>query len=576
MSFSDQHEAPQRVENIIKEFYSSSDEDIMYMILKKPIQWKTIDDLTIYYNKIVKPVFAEGSSDITTLLSSEVLPHIFENDLEPFIDTFLEPMLLLFDELIKEERKSIILQCIKSVLSKVTDNHSPRLINYQKDFISQYLQIMKSNGYNVSHKVLYRDVLRLLIIMSYPSFIPIYVFKQILESTCMETNFDPSTYQLLNDSFKLVNFKDVPQISDDITLSQLVVLSERWYKFNKVPFIYYKFILQNLESIKVKSFDDMNIELIDILSVLDNFRPLLFTRSYLLNEAIDTGLRSEIPLYLEKVLGYLQQVKDKICDQVHMENDEINNENVYTEEDIEQQDYLNELQSDTGSFEEEEDPFTCDHNLTSTLDDVENAKNDKVSQLITKVENILNEFKMYDRATIGIDTILPPVEVIRVMSILNNSEDYNEIHDILGLVENITKDPIFEKVTLPIQQKLYTELLCRLKRDKEFVKVLKVGNMKQKIDEGLDIRITIYSILLQTKDSMFTYTLACMILEAIAAFGVKEKDPSILTQIEMLYNKIITQYGTYLEGIDPEWFETNIVHAIMEQNPDLYHLLLRN
>lgn len=577
MSYIDKHESPQMVENIINEFYSSSDEDIMYMILKKPIQWKTIEDLTTYYNKIVKPVFTEGSSDITALLSSEVFPHIFENDLEPFINTLLEPLLFLFDELIKEERKSIILQCIKSVLIKSIDQNLPITINVQKDFISQYIQIMKTNGYIISHKVLYRDILRYLINISYSRFIPIALVKEILQTTSMETKFDPITHQLLYDSFKLTNYKEVPQISDNITLSQMVVLSEIWYKFNKVPFIYFKFILQNVENIKVNSFEDTSIELRDIFAVLDNFKPLLFTNSYPLRNPIDTGLRSEIPLYLQNILDYLQQVREKISVHEHMENDEINTENGYADEDVAaQQDYLNELQSDTDDFEEEEDPFAFDHDLTSTLDNVDNNKNDNVLKLITKLEDIHKAFKTYNQTNVDLDTIETPEEIIRVIDILDSSVDYNEIQDVMGLVENITKDSHFDKIYPQMQLKLYKGLLTRLKRDKEFVKVLKVGNMKQKIDEGLDIRITIYSILLQTKDSTFTYTLACMILEAISEFGVKEKDPSILTQIETLYKKIITKYGTYLEGIDPEWFETHIVNAISEQNPDLYHLLVHN
>ncbi|CAL9730477.1 cullin-associated NEDD8-dissociated protein 1 homolog [Monosporozyma unispora] len=576
MSSNNEDESPVRVEDIVNEFKASTDEDIKYMILKKPIHWNVIEDLTTYYENIIKPVFKEGSPDVTNLLSSEMLPHIFEDDIEPFINTLLEPLLSLFGSLVQEERKSLILQCFKAVLGKFISKsqNSGAFVKLHKDFISQYIHVLKTSGYDVTHKVLYRDILRLLIQISYQHVIPIDLMSEILQTTSTETKFDPTTRQLLDSSFKLVNYKELHEINEMITLSQLVVLSERWYKFNEAPFIYYKFVKQNAEDLKIKSVEEVCDEVSDILHVLVNFKPLFFTTSYSSKKVVDAGLGPDMPLYFQNVLDYLQHAQSNYNDHMRVDTNDLSAGGEFVDEDIAQQDYLNELQSDTDNFEEEEDPFTFEDGLSSAVDKNNQNANNQISILISRINELHKEHKLYKKATNQVlDT---PDEIDRVINTLNTSSDYDELHHAIDLVENIVKDPIFEKIGEEKQLELYTGLLLRLKRDKEFVKVLKVGNMKQKIDEGLDIRITIYSILLQTKETMFTYTLACMILETIATLGVKEKDPSIFSQIVTLYKKIMTQYETYLEGVDPEWFETHIVRVIMDQNPDLYHSILQH
>lgn len=576
MSSNNEDESPVRVEDIVNEFKASTDEDIKYMILKKPIHWNVIEDLTTYYENIIKPVFKEGSPDVTNLLSSEMLPHIFEDDIEPFINTLLEPLLSLFGSLVQEERKSLILQCFKAVLGKFISKsqNSGAFVKLHKDFISQYIHVLKTSGYDVTHKVLYRDILRLLIQISYQHVIPIDLMSEILQTTSTETKFDPTTRQLLDSSFKLVNYKELHEINEMITLSQLVVLSERWYKFNEAPFIYYKFVKQNAEDLKIKSVEEVCDEVSDILHVLVNFKPLFFTTSYSSKKVVDAGLGPDMPLYFQNVLDYLQHAQSNYNDHMRVDTNDLSAGGEFVDEDIAQQDYLNELQSDTDNFEEEEDPFTFEDGLSSAVDKNNQNANNQISILISRINELHKEHKLYKKATNQVlDT---PDEIDRVINTLNTSSDYDELHHAIDLVENIVKDPIFEKIGEEKQLELYTGLLLRLKRDKEFVKVLKVGNMKQKIDEGLDIRITIYSILLQTKETMFTYTLACMILETIATLGVKEKDPSIFSQIVTLYKRIMTQYETYLEGVDPEWFETHIVRVIMDQNPDLYHSILQH
>lgn len=106
----------------------------------------------------------------------------------------------------------------------------------------------------------------------------------------------------------------------------------------------------------------------------------------------------------------------------------------------------------------------------------------------------------------------------------------------------------------------------------EFNKVIKVGNMKHSIEEGQDIRISIYNLLLQTSDNLLYYNIGCMILDATITFGVKEQETSILTQMSTLFRKIFKKYRHYLEGLDPDWLNNEITPVIANPNLKIYGL----
>ena len=68
-------------------------------------------------NKFVIPIFREGDSDFMDLLSFEILPQLFEDNLELFTALVVEPLLTLFLNLNIEDRKSSTIQCFKNVLA---------------------------------------------------------------------------------------------------------------------------------------------------------------------------------------------------------------------------------------------------------------------------------------------------------------------------------------------------------------------------------------------------------------------------------------------------------------------------
>ena len=198
-----------------------------------------------------------------------------------------------------------------------------------------------------------------------------------------------------------------------------------------------------------------------------------------------------------------------------------------------------------------------------------------MSKEVSIIEDILQDLTALDYPVSGKviseDNMWP--EINHVIDILCTTNDYNELNNCITQVENFIKDPSYFTVSSDLHIELYRALLTGLKKNKEFIKVIKVGNMRQSIDEGEDIRISIYNILLQTSDKLLLYPIACMILDAIVAFGVKEQNSSIITQISTLYKKIMDKYGQYFEGLDPDWFKNEIIPAITNPSLKIYDLI---
>ena len=568
-------DTPEKVDHIINEFHSCNDEDIKYMVLKKSIQWSTVNDLIYYLNEIIIPVFREGGSELIDLLSFEILPQIFEDDLELFINTVFEPLLTLFLELNDEYRKLSILQCFKKVLDMCMQkcrNLVPQ-IKVTKNYVMQYEQALKVNDFHINHKVMYRDILRLLIHIIYKTEVPIDLMIHILEDTSGDCNFDPTTFNLLDESFELVNYENIPYISEPVTLPQLSILSGRWYKFNNVPKIYEKFMTNNVEEFTTKRPG----ELYDFLTIIHNMKPFFMFKSYKLGKHLIAWEDAQrLKEYLGKIKSQLQNIRKERSEYANNNGDRLYDDHArFNDVDAAQENYLNELQFNVDGFEEEENPFDIEDDYRDITFSTEENNVYYMSKEVSIIEDILQDLTALDYSVSGKviseDNMWP--EINHVIDILCTTNDYNELNNCITQVENFIKDPSYFTVSSDLHIELYRALLTGLKKNKEFIKVIKVGNMRQSIDEGEDIRISIYNILLQTSDKLLLYPIACMILDAIVAFGVKEQNSSIITQISTLYKKIMDKYGQYFEGLDPDWFKNEIIPAITNPSLKIYDLI---
>ncbi|KAK5779304.1 Lag2p PWA37_004178 [Arxiozyma heterogenica] len=575
--FSPCDDAPEKVTHIINEFHSCNDEDIKYMILKKSIHWSTVDDLTLYLNEIIIPIFEGGDSDLIDLLSFQILPHIFKNDLELFINIVFEPLLRLFVNLSDEFRKLSILQCLKKVLDICMKKHKNLAlqIKVNKNYVMLYEQILKVDDFHINHRIMYRDILRLLIHIIYKTEVPVDLMINILKDTSGESKFDTTTYKLLNDSFEFVNYGNILSISELITLPQLSVLSEKWYKFNNIPTIYEKFMTNNVEK-----FTKRPDELYNFLTIISNMKPFFMFESY------KSGKHLVNWEHVQKLIDYLGKIKNQLLYIIEKRsgypiNDETrSNENrkeLY-DVDIAQENYLNELQFSINDFEEEENPFNIEDDHNNIRVSAEENNDCYLSKNVSKIDDILQDLNIFDHSVTG-DTILENsmwAEIKHFIHMLHTTTDFNKLNNCITQIEKIIKDPLYSTVGSNIHIELYKALLKRLERNKEFIKVIKVGNMKQSIDEGEDIRISIYNILLETSDKFLSYTIACMILDTIITFGVKEQNNSIMVQISTLYKAILKKYEHNFEGLDPEWFKNEIVPGITNPGSKIYDLIWNN
>ena len=143
-------------------------------------------------------------------------------------------------------------------------------------------------------------------------------------------------------------------------------------------------------------------------------------------------------------------------------------------------------------------------------------------------------------------------------SSVNNLTDLQFCVDI---VEKLIRDDNFTLTTRD-QAILALILLPHIKKNKQFVKVLKVGNMKQKVDDGLATRTSIYSILSQM--DKLQYNVACKIIEEIVIHGLKDKNSTIQFLSEKILDKILNEYYNTIQGLAQGWYQAAIMNKLLE------------
>lgn len=143
-------------------------------------------------------------------------------------------------------------------------------------------------------------------------------------------------------------------------------------------------------------------------------------------------------------------------------------------------------------------------------------------------------------------------------SSVNNLTDLQFCVDI---VEKLIRDDNF-KLTRRDQAILALIILPHIKKNKQFVRVLKVGNMKQKVDDGLATRTSIYSILSQM--DKLQYNVACKIIEEIVIHGLKDKNTTIQYLSEKILDKILNEYYNTIQGLAQGWYQVAIMNKLLD------------
>ncbi|CCK71949.1 Lag2p KNAG_0I01630 [Huiozyma naganishii CBS 8797] len=568
------------VDDLIREYYQTTDNDLRYMALKTPMDIiRTDDDLTLLLNKLVFPILSgESFSDIVNLLSFELLPQ-WSTTLFKKFDNRAQLIYLPFIRqcLHNDSKQTIFLQSLRNILQNVeTDTEWNCDVALSDDsIIFEFLEIIKMNNFYQTQSQLCKETLNILIKLCYDTDVRALRTEILVKvlAICSEEDhndinseaftFSPITETLLCNSCRLTNSTNLAEALSYISDNELEVISKYWFQFNRAPQVVLK-IAGNLSA------DSKTLE--RDLTIVKNFR-----KFYLMNcfSSKAPVINQNEAFELVKALINLHQslkhttlskttsvdATDATSDNLHMGQFENADDD---EEDVDQREYLDQLLNEDDAelhFEEETD---------------DEATNDYATRSIKIIEDILGDISVdqIDRAALGMlerpelellflsaDQPAPAgreSEYIPIAERLTSSQELAELQKNMNCMEQQLRDENFPNAIE--RSHLVNSVLRHLQRNKQFVKIIKVGNMKQKIDEGLNLRTVSYSVLFQVPE--FSYDETCMIIEAIVEFGLREKEESIQKRITALFQKILAPHFYNIQGLDQGWFNENVRNTI--------------
>lgn len=284
--------------------------------------------------------------------------------------------------------------------------------------------------------------------------------------------------------------------------------------------------------------------------------------------------------------------------------------------DIDQQEYLAELESNSGEQDDEilfeddasHDSFTIDEAnenfthfkeiiryITLLLTEIRVPLNQKYDTLIARLvkeHNLLfkrqvssDEIWESNLTQVGcMGTLVSLDSVYNKLSKSNSLESFNEndvvftIHETLLSTNELSVLQLILEILDQLTTKEYSQMVCikdslsevlmwflpLFKPNKLFIKTLKVGNMKQKIDEGTPLRVMLYTVLLKCANRM-NYKASCEVLKQATKYGLKDRDDGIREKqaLSLIRNIIEHHYTTFL-GIDEEWYRSEIVDGLLK------------
>ena len=146
-------------------------------------------------------------------------------------------------------------------------------------------------------------------------------------------------------------------------------------------------------------------------------------------------------------------------------------------------------------------------------------------------------------------------------TLLTTTDSLETLQLCLDVADKLMKSP---KVTLSTWEKsvLCLSMLPHLMKNKNFIKVIVVGNIKHKIDESESMKTMIYSILLQTTGLPFN--VSCKVLEQMVQCGIKDKNSTIRALAAQVIQNILDDYYFVLLGLTERWYHNMIFSRIID------------
>lgn len=607
------------VQSLIEEYKSLKDIDLRYMLLKRDVTIDNIErDLLPFLRSFVIPILNEDSSlEIVDLLSREVLPKLFIEQMSKF-DNLDQ---LVYQPLISNcyggnVRQLVILQTLKNLLNKITFNTKLSHFKINDDqLLYQFIENIDITN-NVANIpiLLFDEVLIKLLKLTYNGIDKVVapeLLIYILEQTQNITTFDPIIQELLVTSFQLTSSTNVIAIIDLINIHQLNVVSKIWHKFNKISNIFFKF-LQEL-NLKIKMIHQFTIDEIKIISklldVIKNFKNFYCIRNYNYNK---TMINENNIATMINNLSKIRQIVNIFAAELDRETNAstfTNFKNIadrsltLSNDDTKQEEYLQELNFDDDELEFEDDDqdghdFNENKYRTEVCTKMETLELIKVSiqEIIEAIPiDVIHEELLIDKdfwlvchpsngkevnnVNNGVNNQFL-LDFPKILQMLNNSDDLSELSESIKYIDQYLQSTkkiknlnectgVFSKGHDPTNYSklIYEAILPHLLRNKQFIKIIKVGNMKQKIDESVNLRLNIINILLTNCDDtsgtcQLSYQLCCQIIKQIVTMWPNESDENMRSQLFKLLRKILERNFTEIYALDEEWYYQDIYQAV--------------
>lgn len=165
-----------------------------------------------------------------------------------------------------------------------------------------------------------------------------------------------------------------------------------------------------------------------------------------------------------------------------------------------------------------------------------------IPQLFNNTQKDIVYF-IQNNLSIETDDLLRLQEAVELASLACKREEFLAAHDNLAL-----------------------SLLPHLKPNKAFIKTIKVGNMKQNIDDGVTLRLNCYALLQQLNIS---YGVKCLLLQECIERGLKDealvKESAVSLLLETLHNA-----WTELRIRDNIWLRETLLPRLIERIDKFY------
>ncbi|QHS76095.1 Lag2p [Saccharomyces paradoxus] len=437
----------------------------------------------------------------------------------------------------------------------------------------------------------------------------VFSIAQDYSATSTNESIDRITEKLFLTSTQLTHPADLKKLCPKMKYNTLSVVSRIWYKFGPtVAELFTDYLLPVLLPSQIV--EECSIE--DVLEIIHNFHPYFSFRRLednrpLLSDSTISQLRKGLFDILIMLNDSLTRTQNE---SVHSDGHLVDSDDGFaSDNDSEQQAYLDELMSEGY----DENMYNGDTD-NEDADDVNLEKNDELTKDITETNKILSIFaelhypqeerfsellvELQTKITINpflIDKILSKEttelptdggELVDLNEILNevkankltrknvifytlehtlslkSCSDLSVLQLSIEVIDHLLVKNHSNNITRGEQFRLIKLILPHLKTNKSFIDTLKAGNFTQKIDEGVTLRTTIISLLLQLLP--LDYSMLGDILPTIARYSVRDKDFTVRDLSLQLLNQVLRTYYNCLIGIDWEWYNNDFYQVLQE------------